>query len=221
MTFTRDGLKELHAATHESLDVLIGHIAAGPPDLPMRPVAGFGRGTIREQLVPILSRAYIILTTESGWVSSVQSRPVARLDPARYATSESIMEAKRTVSEGTRTYINSLDERELNTGLGALPNDWVGPRRSPAFILPHVMTHAFHHKGRIAAMPRGCSGIQRRIRTCSGSRDPRKCCPRASTRGRGRQVAAAPRQNFAAAWAPSGREFRLRDSHETNLPVAP
>jgi uncharacterized damage-inducible protein DinB len=40
----------------------------------------------------------------------------------------------------------------LNADLRELPRTWVGPARSPAFILLHVLTHACHHKGQIAAM---------------------------------------------------------------------
>jgi uncharacterized damage-inducible protein DinB len=32
--------------------------------------------------------------------------------------------------------------------------DWGGELRSPAFIVLHVITHAFHHKGQIVAMLR-------------------------------------------------------------------
>ena len=34
----------------------------------------------------------------------------------------------------------------------APPDDWSGPLRTPAFILNHVITHAFHHKGQVVAM---------------------------------------------------------------------
>jgi uncharacterized damage-inducible protein DinB len=34
------------------------------------------------------------------------------------------------------------------------PVDWGGELRSPAFIVLHVITHAFHHKGQIVAMLR-------------------------------------------------------------------
>src|SRR5580704_8560248 len=32
--------------------------------------------------------------------------------------------------------------------------DWHGDLRSPAFILHHVITHAYHHKGQVVAMCR-------------------------------------------------------------------
>jgi uncharacterized damage-inducible protein DinB len=32
--------------------------------------------------------------------------------------------------------------------------DWGGELRSPGFILLHVITHAFHHKGQIVTMLR-------------------------------------------------------------------
>jgi uncharacterized damage-inducible protein DinB len=38
--------------------------------------------------------------------------------------------------------------------LAERPVDWGGELRSPAFILLHVITHAFHHKGQIVSMLR-------------------------------------------------------------------
>ena len=32
--------------------------------------------------------------------------------------------------------------------------EWTTPHRTPAFILLHVITHGFHHKGQIVAMLR-------------------------------------------------------------------
>jgi hypothetical protein len=43
---------------------------------------------------------------------------------------------------------------QLNTILANRPVDWGGELRSPAFILPHVITHAFHHKGQVVAILR-------------------------------------------------------------------
>ena len=62
------------------------------------------------------------------------------------------MESKRRTVAATIAYLDGLAEADLNAELTSLPEDWVGPPRSPAFILLHVVTHAFHHKGQIAAM---------------------------------------------------------------------
>jgi uncharacterized damage-inducible protein DinB len=50
--------------------------------------------------------------------------------------------------------VGGLSEEQLNTTLTKRPVDWGGKLRSPAFILLHVVTHAFHHKGQVVAMLR-------------------------------------------------------------------
>jgi uncharacterized damage-inducible protein DinB len=62
--------------------------------------------------------------------------------------------AKERIREGTRTYLGGLTEEQLNTTLAQRPVDWGGELRSPSFILLHVITHAFHHKGQVVAMLR-------------------------------------------------------------------
>jgi len=54
----------------------------------------------------------------------------------------------------TLEYLDRLSEHDLNQDLLRVPERWVGPPRSPAFILHHVLTHAFHHKGQVVAMCR-------------------------------------------------------------------
>ena len=62
--------------------------------------------------------------------------------------------AKHRIREGTLAYLGSLTEDQLNTTLNERPADWGGELKSPAFILLHVITHAFHHKGQVVAMLR-------------------------------------------------------------------
>ena len=65
-----------------------------------------------------------------------------------------MLATKDRIREATRAYLESLTEEQLNTTLAKRPADWGGELRSPAFILLHVITHAFHHKGQIVAMLR-------------------------------------------------------------------
>ena len=66
--------------------------------------------------------------------------------------------AKDRTRKATQAYLDDLTEEQLNTTLAKRPVDWGGELRSPAYILLHVITHAFHHKGQIVAMLRivGC-----------------------------------------------------------------
>jgi len=70
------------------------------------------------------------------------------------ATMPALLAIKGRIRKATRAYLDGLSEAELHTTLAKRPEDWGGELRSPAFILLHVITHAFHHKGQIVAMLR-------------------------------------------------------------------
>jgi uncharacterized damage-inducible protein DinB len=145
--FTKSGILEMHAVTHERLDLLIQHVGTIPPELHNRPIEGFGRPSIWNQLVHVL-------TCEEGWVHDLQNLPYPGWTEEDVPTLEALQAARRRASEATRNYVNGLSEEQLNTTLAARPADWGGELRSPAFILLHVITHAFHHKGQVVAMAR-------------------------------------------------------------------
>jgi hypothetical protein len=48
--FTTDGIRELHGWTHESLDILLRHIASVPGERLREPLAGFGIATVWKQI---------------------------------------------------------------------------------------------------------------------------------------------------------------------------
>jgi uncharacterized damage-inducible protein DinB len=135
----------MHGWTHECLDLILEHAGGLPGELFVREVPGFAQPSVRHQMVHICS-------VESAWVCGLRGVPVMRLRAAEHPTVESVRAAKRQVAEATLAYLNGLSESELNTDLPRLPEGWMGPRRSPAFIVLHVLTHAFHHKGQLAAM---------------------------------------------------------------------
>ena len=145
--FTKAGITELHAATHERLDLLLRHLATVPDELRHKPISGFGHASIWKQLVHIL-------TCEEGWIHDLQNRAFAGWSAADCPTLAVLLAAKDRVREATRTYLDDLTEEKLNTTLTNRPVDWGGELRSPAFILLHVITHAFHHKGQVVAMLR-------------------------------------------------------------------
>jgi uncharacterized damage-inducible protein DinB len=145
--FTKTGITELHTTMHERLDLLLHHVATVRDDLCHKPIAGFGHPSVWKQLVHIL-------TCEEGWLHDLQNQPFAGWDAEDCPTMAALRTAKERIKEATRTYVESLTEAQLNTTLGERPADWGGELRSPAFILLHVITHAFHHKGQIVAMLR-------------------------------------------------------------------
>jgi len=145
--FSKDGILELHAATHERLDLLLRHVATVPGELSHKPIAGFGHASIWKQLVHIL-------TCEEGWVHDLQNKDFAGWYEDDCPTMALLLAAKERMRQATRTYVVALTEEQLNTTLATRPVDWGGELRSPAFILLHVITHAFHHKGQVVAMLR-------------------------------------------------------------------
>ncbi len=158
--FSKDGLKAFHRWTHESLHLVFEHAAALPAGTITEKVPGFGRATVRDQLVHILS-------TEANWIAGMQRQPLPRLSPSDFTTAASLLVGKRRVMDATTRYIDSLSESELNATIRELPERWMGPPRSPAYIVHHVLTHAFHHKGQVTAMfrilgsPIGDTDLQR------------------------------------------------------------
>jgi uncharacterized damage-inducible protein DinB len=145
--FTKAGIVELHAAMHERLDLLLGHIASVPEELHHSPISGFGHSSIWKQLVHIL-------TCEEGWVHDLRNQPFPGWCEEDCPTMAALRTAKARIREATRTYLVDLNEEQLNTTLTQRPVDWGGELRSPAFILLHVITHTFHHKGQVVAMLR-------------------------------------------------------------------
>lgn len=145
--FSKAGIIELHAAMHERFDLLLRHVATVPDDLQHKPISGFGHPSIRQQLVHIL-------TCEEGWVHDLQDKAFPGWHEEDCPTVAALLTAKERIREATRTYLGGLTEEQLNTTLAKRPVDWGGELRSPAFILLHVITHAFHHKGQVVAMLR-------------------------------------------------------------------
>jgi uncharacterized damage-inducible protein DinB len=145
--FSQAGIIELHAAMHERLDLLLRHVAVVPDDLHHKPIPGFGHPSIWKQLVHIL-------TCEEGWVHDLQYKAFSGWHDEDCPAMTALQASKDRIREATRTYLRGLTEEQLNTTLAKRPVDWGGELRSPAFILLHVITHAFHHKGQVVAMLR-------------------------------------------------------------------
>jgi len=116
-------------------------------DLLLAELLGFARSTIRDQL-------FHTIANEIFWMHGLQLLPMPRLSADDYSTGEALAELKRRAMAETLEYLDRLSEPELNRDLLRVSEGWVGPPRSPAFILHHVLTHAFHHKGQVVAMCR-------------------------------------------------------------------
>lgn len=157
---TKSSLLALYQGTHECLDLLVAHAAGMPPALFAREIPGFGIPSVRNQLVHLVS-------VERAWINTLQNRPVIRLKPDAFPTPVLVADEKERVVAATIEYLTRLDEETLNRDLVDRPIVWSGPLRSPAFIVQHVITHAFHHKGQIVTLfrmlehPIGDTDLQR------------------------------------------------------------
>jgi uncharacterized damage-inducible protein DinB len=137
----------LHACLHESLGIVFNHLATVPPELWTKQLDGFGQPTLRDQIAHILG-------AESRWICRLQLLPLETRDAAALTSVEAVRNFQKDVKAATITYLDSLPESKLYSPLERYPETWIGPPRSPAYILLHVITHGFHHKGQLVAMLR-------------------------------------------------------------------
>ena len=145
--FTIAGLNSFHARTHSSLDVLLTHLRSMHADLLLAELPGFARPNICDQM-------FHTIANEIFWIHGLQLLPLPHLNAEDYRTADALTELKRRAMAETLEYLDRLSEPELNQDIQRVSEGWVGPPRSPAFILHHVLTHAFHHKGQVVAMCR-------------------------------------------------------------------
>jgi uncharacterized damage-inducible protein DinB len=143
--FTRTGLRALHSWTHERLDLLLSHALTLSQEQFVAELPGFGAASIQDQLAHVVQ-------CEQAWVHALQDRQWTHWAREDYTTVNQLRTAKQRVVSETIAYLDQLSDTELNAELTLRPHDWSGPLRTPAFILHHVITHAFHHKGQIVAM---------------------------------------------------------------------
>jgi uncharacterized damage-inducible protein DinB len=160
LMFSKQAISMLHSEMHRRVDDLLTHAERLRPGAFENEVAGFGRTSVRDQLVHVLA-------TERAWVSALQGQPMPEWDYKQYKDVGSVRAAKQKVMLETRRYLDQISDADLNTTLQSEPPDWMGPLQTPAFILCHIITHAFHHKGQVVAMfrlagnPIGDTDLQR------------------------------------------------------------
>lgn len=145
--FSKAGILDLHATTHERLDLLLRHVGTIPEELLRRSIPGFGHPSVWEQLVHILM-------CEEGWVHDLQNKTFDGWSEEDCPAVAALLVQRDRIRDATQAYCGNLTEEQLNSTLSTRPADWGGKLRSPAFILLHVITHTFHHKGQVVAMLR-------------------------------------------------------------------
>lgn len=145
--FTLDNLRQFHAWTHQSVSVLLDHLAIFSADDYTTDLPGFGYPNLRAQMVHLLG-------CEMRWVRRLQALPLGNWDPHQWpAVSDA-----RTLQSDARTvtldYLAGLTDQQLNTPAEIRFSASDVIVRTPALVFHHVFTHAFHHKGQMVAMCR-------------------------------------------------------------------
>ena len=145
--FTVDGIRKFHGWTHASLNLVLDHLSTMPAKDYVTELSGFGYGTLREQAIHIFN-------CEGFWVHTLQGLRYADQTPEECPLVADVRVLQKEVSQSTHAYLSTLTDQELNDNTELHFSDGDVAVRTPALILHHVLTHAFHHKGQIAAMCR-------------------------------------------------------------------
>jgi uncharacterized damage-inducible protein DinB len=145
--FTLDGVRQFHGWTHASLALLLDHLSVIPPADYRKVLPAFGFATVQEQVVHILN-------CESFWIQTLQGLPHVDRNPSECTAVADARHFQQEVSRQTHAYLSSLTDQKLNTTEELHFSDGEIAVRTPALVLHHVLTHAFHHKGKIVAMCR-------------------------------------------------------------------
>jgi uncharacterized damage-inducible protein DinB len=145
--FTKNGLLQNYNWAVASFDTLFEHCRGFSGEELLQEHAGFGFPCLWDQLAHIL-------ICENYWLENITGKSaVDNWHEPR--TLEHLLSQRPTLLAATREYISSATEEELNTERtfegdpGELPVTC-----SPAFVIQHVITHGYHHKGQAVAMCR-------------------------------------------------------------------
>jgi uncharacterized damage-inducible protein DinB len=145
--FTIDGLRTFHTWTHSSLDLVLDHVSTIPSDDYVREVPGFGFATLRDQAIHIFN-------CEGFWVHTLQGAQYSNKTVADCPDLAGVRLLQKQVRQSTHAYLSSLSDQQLDAYSELRFSDGDVFVRTPAFILHHVLTHGFHHKGQVVAMCR-------------------------------------------------------------------
>ena len=145
--FTVDGMRKLHGWTHACIGVVLEHLSTIPASDYARELPEFGFSTLREQVVHIFN-------CEGFWVHTLQGLVYVERKPAAYPVVADARLLQEEAIRQTHAYLAELTDEELNTNTELRFPDGDMAVRTPALVLHHMLTHAFHHKGQIATMCR-------------------------------------------------------------------
>ena len=126
---------------------MLDHLSTIPASNYIKEVPGFGFPTLRQQVIHVFN-------CEGFWVHSIQGLRFSDRNPSDCPAVAEARLLQRETSEQTLAYLSGLTDEQLNSDTELrFPSGDIAAR-TPAFILHHVLTHGFHHKGQIVAMCR-------------------------------------------------------------------
>jgi uncharacterized damage-inducible protein DinB len=145
--FTLDGIRQFHAWTHQSLTVLLDHLEILSPEDYAKELSGFGHLSVRGQVAHILN-------CEAFWIHTLQGRLYIDREPSTLPAVSDARAMRKEITRQTIDYLSPLTDQQLNSSTTLHFPESETAVRTPALILHHMLTHAFHHKGQIVAMCR-------------------------------------------------------------------
>jgi uncharacterized damage-inducible protein DinB len=147
IVFNLDGVRKFHGWTHATLNLVLNHLSTIPASDYSKELPGFGFHTLREQVIHIFN-------CEGFWIATLQGvRYVDRMAEECPAVADARL-LQQEVSGQTQVYLSHLTSHNLNSETELHFPDGDVAVRTPALVIHHVLTHAFHHKGQIVAMCR-------------------------------------------------------------------
>jgi uncharacterized damage-inducible protein DinB len=145
--FTLHALRKFHGWTHACVSLLLDHLATLPPAQYTKEVPGFGSATVQRQVLHIFN-------CEGSWIHVLQGLSYRDRTPEEFGDVPAARQLQKEVSERTLMYLSGLSDSQLNSETELHFSDGDMAVRTPALVLHHVLTHAFHHKGQVVAMCR-------------------------------------------------------------------
>jgi uncharacterized damage-inducible protein DinB len=145
--FTLAGIRKLHSWTHDSLTLVLDHLSTIPEGDYAKNIPGFGFPSLRGQMIHIFN-------CEGVWIHALQGIRFENEEPSDWPDVAQARVLQRRVIANTLAYLSGLTDEQLNANAELHFSDGDIAVRTPAFILHHILTHAFHHKGQIVSMCR-------------------------------------------------------------------
>lgn len=145
--FTVQAMLGMHAGAHASLRGLLEHCATLEAGALCRDFAGFGYPSVSTQFAHLIG-------AEAYWVGVLQGRWEVDEDDPVFTETAALEAYRAQMAAATRAYLEGATTEELNTARPMMT--WPRTERVlvPARAILRVVTHAYDHKGQIAALCR-------------------------------------------------------------------